>query len=185
MEADGSSPRGVRYEEITPALTKAVQEIDARLLALEAASNTPNVGGATITTDSLKSSLASFGVFVSDAFTHIKNLTVDSLTVGSSSNPTGVTLFDENTKQPYCLTIADGSPKSTSGTCKTYLDNANQYIAPVDPPIINNATDTPAIINNNNATDTPPIIIDNNVATDTPPVLPNILDNNVATDTPQ
>ncbi|MEK7630226.1 MAG: hypothetical protein AAB432_02485, partial [Patescibacteria group bacterium] len=42
---------------------------------------------------------------------------VKDLTVGSAEEPTGVTLFDVKTKQPYCLVIEDGLPKSYPGEC--------------------------------------------------------------------
>ena len=57
------------------------------------------------------------GAKISNAVAEFKNLIVESLTVGKSDKPTGITLYDEVTKQPYCLSIANGQPKSTAGIC--------------------------------------------------------------------
>jgi hypothetical protein len=117
-EEDGTTPRGVRYEDVTPVLVKSVQELDDRLSILEGATSTATSTSGYLGT-AIKNSLASFGVFLSDAMTHISNLTVDTLTVGSKEKPTGVTLFDKNTGNPYCLYIQDGLTTTTSGSCES------------------------------------------------------------------
>jgi uncharacterized membrane protein YgcG len=42
---------------------------------------------------------------------------VKELTVGSAEQPTGITMFDVKTGQPYCLVIEEGAPKSYPGKC--------------------------------------------------------------------
>lgn len=73
-------------------------------------------------------SLASLGQYA-DAFfntvvtkvegsvAYMKGLVVDTLKVGSPTKRTGITLYDEVTGDPYCLSIANGDQKTTSGAC--------------------------------------------------------------------
>ncbi len=141
----------VRYEEMTAVLAKAVQEIDLRLLALEAASttlaNTSSIFSAQILIDTLQQ----FGIFVTDALVQIKNLTVEKLTVGSSEKPSGITLFDEETNEPYCLTISGGAIKTTSGECQSSSETIVYEAPPVgnadgEVPVITLLGNNPAII---------------------------------------
>ena len=43
----------------------------------------------------------------------------DALEIGTPEAPIGMTLYDTNTKQPYCLYITDGAVRTTSGKCAT------------------------------------------------------------------
>jgi len=43
---------------------------------------------------------------------------LQALTVGSSTKPQGITLYDTATNQPYCLTITNGEVVKTPGTCE-------------------------------------------------------------------
>ncbi|MBI4135086.1 MAG: hypothetical protein HY471_03210 [Candidatus Sungbacteria bacterium] len=47
-----------------------------------------------------------------------KYVETEHLTVGSAINPTGITLFDHTTKEPYCVFVDAGSVKSLAGTCE-------------------------------------------------------------------
>jgi len=49
---------------------------------------------------------------------------VDELTVGSAEKPTGITLYDETTNDPYCVKMQGGYLKSIFGTCND-LANPN------------------------------------------------------------
>ncbi|MDE1924620.1 MAG: DUF5011 domain-containing protein, partial [Patescibacteria group bacterium] len=44
-------------------------------------------------------------------------ITVNNLTVGSASQPAGITLYDQTTKAPYCISMNGGSLVQTSGAC--------------------------------------------------------------------
>jgi hypothetical protein len=44
-------------------------------------------------------------------------ITVNNLTVGSQSQPAGITLFDQVTHAPYCFSIQNGQSVTTPGTC--------------------------------------------------------------------
>ena len=50
---------------------------------------------------------------------NLKFLETEHLTVGSAEKPTGITLFDQTTKQPYCITVNSGAVVSTAGDCES------------------------------------------------------------------
>ena len=62
---------------------------------------------------------------------------VKDLTIGSAEEPTGITMFDVKTGQPYCLVIEDGAPKSYPGKC------ADQVFTVPLPPASDTASSTP------------------------------------------
>ncbi len=64
------------------------------------------------------SRLSNFGIDITQAMTHIENLFADTLTVGSASEPAGITLYDQETKAPYCVSMQNGQMVSTAGTCQ-------------------------------------------------------------------
>jgi hypothetical protein len=149
-ENDGITPRGVRYEEMTAVLAKSVQELDARLLNLENASSSLFVAENSnnpFSLTTLKTALSSFGIFVSDGLVHIANAAVDSLTVGSSTSPAGITLFDKTTKAPYCVMVNNGTVETTSGSCQpASISTSTIYVAPpenpISPPVLDIGTST-------------------------------------------
>jgi len=52
---------------------------------------------------------------------NLKFIDTEHLTVGSTEKPTGITLFDQTTKQPYCITVNNGTVVSTAGDCESLL----------------------------------------------------------------
>jgi hypothetical protein len=94
-----------------PILTKAIQELDIKIEPL------------TLIDPNVDHSLASLMVaFLQNATIKIKDLTVETLHIGSQAKPAGITLYDTVTKQPYCLTVTNGAPVSTAGECGTIPD---------------------------------------------------------------
>jgi hypothetical protein len=61
----------------------------------------------------------SFGHRIMDGAMYVKDLTVDTLEIGSSEEPRGVTMYDENTNEPYCLRIVNGEPVASAGKCSS------------------------------------------------------------------
>jgi hypothetical protein len=103
-------------------LAKKLDGIEERLAALEAnASSTPQASSASV--QSVLDYLAELGVRIVDGITRIANLVADHLTVGSAGKPTGITLYDENTGEPYCFKIRDGAPTATAGECSKTANN--------------------------------------------------------------
>jgi hypothetical protein len=54
---------------------------------------------------------------VVDGVGHLKSVVIDTLSVGSPELPSGITLYDTVTKQPYCLQVANGQTVSVPGIC--------------------------------------------------------------------
>ncbi|KKU76489.1 MAG: FG-GAP repeat protein, partial [Candidatus Giovannonibacteria bacterium GW2011_GWB1_47_6b] len=51
------------------------------------------------------------------ALVAIKDLVVDKFQIGTSDKPTGVTIYDLETKKPYCLAMRGGQPEYVPGQC--------------------------------------------------------------------
>jgi hypothetical protein len=64
----------------------------------------------------------SLGVKIAQGFTRITNLFAGNLTVGTTEKPTGITLYDEATGEPYCIKIINGAFASQAGTCQSLSD---------------------------------------------------------------
>jgi hypothetical protein len=99
-----------------------------------------------LTPQSLKTALSGLGLQVSeDGSLSVVKLQTQQLEVGTQERPGGVTLYDKNTKQPYCLEIIDGQVKTTSGKCQipyilqqslnqVFSETSNPEIAPFPDP---------------------------------------------------
>ncbi len=100
-----------RVVTTNPNLT--LEGIDARISALEAIGGTSSFGG--LASSFFNTILTS----VENGMAYMKGLVVETLKVGSPQKRTGVTLYDEITGDPYCLSVANGVQKTTSGECIT------------------------------------------------------------------
>lgn len=47
----------------------------------------------------------------------------EKLEVGSSEQPAGVTVYDEDTKNPYCIKVKSGISVTVSGPCSSVNQN--------------------------------------------------------------
>lgn len=75
----------------------------------------------------VKQALASLGLFIENGVAQIQKLIAsvietENLKVGSPENPTGITIYDRITGQPYCVYVEEGQTKTSSGEC----DQGNQ-----------------------------------------------------------
>jgi len=105
------------------ALDKKVADLEMRLEDLEI---TGTAGGDTSPNGVLKY-LASLGAKITDSIAYFKNIVTGTLTIGSKDKPTGITLYDEVTGEPYCLSIANGATKTHGGVCdEVPPDSENQ-----------------------------------------------------------
>jgi hypothetical protein len=59
-----------------------------------------------------------FGITINDTIAKFKNLAAATLTVGSKEKPNGITLYDEETGEAYCVKIRGGEMVSEKGTCE-------------------------------------------------------------------
>ncbi len=103
-------PTTLKFEKILGLTVQAVQELS------RGGGFANGVGGLSLA--AVLNSLKDLGADISDGLAKFKNLVVETLTVGSSEKPTGITLFDEKTGEPYCLTISSGKIKNIPGECK-------------------------------------------------------------------
>ncbi|MDD5165335.1 MAG: tail fiber domain-containing protein [Candidatus Pacebacteria bacterium] len=89
--------------------------------------------------------IGSMIVQIKDGIAYLKNIAVESLTIGSSAKPTGVTFYDEVNGMPYCLKVRGGQSVTVSGVCGSETSVApSTYSAPVVPVI--SSTNTTNII---------------------------------------
>jgi len=85
----------------------------------------------------------SIGLKIIEGIAHFKDLIIENLTIGSREKPTGITLFDEETGEPYCLTIKNGETNTTEGECEKWeepepkdeLDSIGGSSSTTTPPI--------------------------------------------------
>ena len=75
--------------------------------------------------------LESLGVSLRDGAVKVKNLIV-----GTSEKPSGITLFNKETGEPYCIEVIGGELQHAPGECGVLLDEENQAE-------IENETNTP------------------------------------------
>jgi len=63
----------------------------------------------------------------------VENLEVrGQATIGTPSNRSGITLFDQQTGEPYCLHINGGSISTSAGVCSSAIDNSTPPVATGD-----------------------------------------------------
>ncbi|MFA5838579.1 MAG: immunoglobulin-like domain-containing protein [Candidatus Paceibacterota bacterium] len=123
LSVDG---KGVDLYKLTTLTLSAVKALDIRLDELSARMNAFGFGEATSTDsvssgstiiDSLLAFLEKLGVKITDGLASFKGLVVNTLKVGSKELPSGITLYDEKTGEPYCLKIKNGVVVSSAGEC--------------------------------------------------------------------
>ena len=74
---------------------------------------------------------------VEASIAYFKGIVTRSLEVGTETNPSGITLYDQVTKQPYCLSIANGVQNITPGKCPVVntSNNSNNSSVPLATPV--------------------------------------------------
>ncbi len=64
--------------------------------------------------------IGSFITKVENGIAYLTNIVVERLTVGSTISPEGITMYDTVTKQPYCVSVSNGSLVNKPGDCSSY-----------------------------------------------------------------
>ncbi|MBX4195355.1 tail fiber domain-containing protein [Candidatus Parcubacteria bacterium] len=143
---------GLDYPVFTSVLTKAIQELNQKVIAVELnlASASTSLAISTSTPGFAASVLEALGATVQDAVLYIKHLVVDTLTAKD-----GVVIYDRVTGQPVCTVSENGVLKSYPGDCSV--------LPPVPIPAYTPPPPDPS------ASTTPP---DDSSATTTPPATP-------------
>jgi len=95
-----------------------IEALESRVARLEAAGVSGSTGGNSgVSVATVLSSLEQLGSTFSSALAQFKKAIAESLTVGSAVKPSGITLYDEVTKAPYCLKMVSGAMVSVAGEC--------------------------------------------------------------------
>ncbi len=133
--------------ERTDLILEQLDTIDSRLAALEL-SQSAEPGFLGISPAMFTSLLAGVGIVFEEGMTSIEKLVAERLTVGSVEKPTGITLYDEETGEPYCLSIGGGSQNITEGECEIATPTTPQtpptpLPPPTDPVVEDEETPTP------------------------------------------
>ncbi|MBX4195357.1 tail fiber domain-containing protein [Candidatus Parcubacteria bacterium] len=94
---------GLDYPVLTSVLTKAIQELNTKVVELAAA-------------------LSDLGATIVDGVTHfarlaVENLSVDALTLGKPEKPAGITIYDEANGAPFCIKVVSGQTVTVPGEC--------------------------------------------------------------------
>jgi len=66
----------------------------------------------------VKQALASLGLFIENGIARIKTLIVENLQIGTPEKPTGITIYDRATGQPYCVYVENGETKTSPSECQ-------------------------------------------------------------------
>jgi hypothetical protein len=65
----------------------------------------------------IKGALEKLGILIEEGIVKIKTLFVENLKIGSPEKPAGITIYDEDTGQPYCVKIKSGQLINIPGEC--------------------------------------------------------------------
>ncbi len=101
-----------------------LESLEIRIAKLEA--NPTSVSGGGTSISGVIDYLASIGASLTASVAQFKHAIVESLTIGSAEKPSGITLYDEATKQPYCLKIINGATVTVSGKCTVQSGQTSQ-----------------------------------------------------------
>ena len=93
---------GVKYKQLSVYLLGVLKEQQTKLEELSLAV----LDGASATAGSAL-----------DGISRFVSVVTERLTVGSREKPSGITLYDEDTSEPYCLKIKSGQTVATPGEC--------------------------------------------------------------------
>ncbi|MBI4992173.1 MAG: hypothetical protein HZB99_03075, partial [Candidatus Harrisonbacteria bacterium] len=90
----------------------------------------------TLALEAFKSWLSSMQITIENGLVTLKNLVAEKITasildviklkVGTSEQPAGITVYDKNTKQPYCVIVIDGQLQNIAGECASEVEQATE-----------------------------------------------------------
>ncbi|MCD5384477.1 MAG: DUF5011 domain-containing protein, partial [Candidatus Pacebacteria bacterium] len=119
----GGEYLSINTRNITALNVEAIKELNLKIEYLEA-ENIPqeDAGILVIITNWFES----IGIYLSESLARFNNLAAAAFTVGSEAKPSGITIYDKSTGEPYCLEIDNGAMVNTPGTCEELAqDNVN------------------------------------------------------------
>jgi len=125
----------------TKAQYEKIKGLDVRVAELEARGG----GHGNSSLSDVIAGLENLGARFMAGIARFKNVFVESLTIGSPAKPSGITLYDEVTGEPYCLKIANGQTLTIQGTC-TVSSGASDSEEDTEAPVITLNGNNPATI---------------------------------------
>ncbi len=107
-------PASLKFEKILGLTVQAVQELQDNLRL----TGGPDGAIGELAMQSILAGFKILGLDIQKGIVLVKNMVVETLTIGSSEKPAGFTLFDEKTGKPFCVKISAGKLKNVPGTCE-------------------------------------------------------------------
>jgi len=105
-------PSGIDYPTLTAVLAKSIQELNQKV---ENISQNP---GGFLSLESLRDLIARLTGTIQTAGEWLfEKIATKELRVGSPEQRTGITVYDEDTGEPYCLKVKSGLTINTKGAC--------------------------------------------------------------------
>jgi hypothetical protein len=120
--------KGVDLYKLSALTVLGVQNVDERLRTVEVllGISVDDIASSTAEEDSdepqglvalILHALKEFGITISEGLASFVGLETEELTVGSSTAPTGIQLYDEATGEPYCVYVRNGVLREQKGRC--------------------------------------------------------------------
>ncbi len=163
----------VRTTDMIPLLVNSVNDLALKVESLEervakleanfatttsatstSATSTIATGVSSLVT-SVLSAFENMGTTIGNQMARFTNVFADQIVVGSTEKPSGITLYDVATRQPYCMRIENGGQVTTRGVCSDILFTSSEGGSQNNPPPTDNGTSTPAT-GGETGTSTPP-----------------------------
>ncbi|MBP6904899.1 MAG: tail fiber domain-containing protein [Candidatus Pacebacteria bacterium] len=121
---------GVSYVSFIPVLTKAVQELDIKVLDIATLQAEQANAFGSFANSFFSEVLAS----VEGGIAYMRNIVVETIKIGSPDKRTGITMYDEVTGEPFCLSIANGTTKTVAGECGIieHIEESPEEDVPID-----------------------------------------------------
>jgi hypothetical protein len=76
--------------------------------------------------DVVRGWLESMKITIQDGLLKVKNLVAETFQIGTAEKPQGITIFDVDTGEPYCVVMKSGALVTTPGECLSVTNNEQQ-----------------------------------------------------------
>jgi hypothetical protein len=111
------------------ALEMRVDTIEEELAALKAGSSVASTGSG-VDFAGMLASLKALGADIVEGLARFVYIVTGQLAVGSPEQPTGITLYDKATGEPYCFSVENGTATTSPGLCAAIPQAAAAGSAP-------------------------------------------------------
>ena len=139
----GEEYYSIHYEKLTALLVEGIKEQQKQIEELQAilalnslglVGSEPSVLGDAWLTVKIKEVLNSFGLILENGMASLQKVVTniiqtDEIKIGSQEKPTGITIYDKLTGEPYCVFVEGGQMKTVVGECSSV---ASEPSIPVD-----------------------------------------------------